>query len=510
MKKFIFGLFAACTLLSSCNMDLVNPGVEDDETAIQGAKELLALRNGLYGSLRSLTSGDYVTSVELQMDQFNGVSGNGTRGAQIANGSLNSSLGIASSAYGGCYGVIANINFMLEKAEALIAGGTMTEEDVKDVKRYMGEAKAIRGYVYFYLLDHFCQNPATVNRTQEGLGLSMVTQYYPTGNTALYPGRGTVQQVIDQINSDLTDAYNALSTFETENGIACEPNAYQLNTATINALQARMALVLGDYATAQTKAQQVIDNTAYYLVDGDDYRSMWSTDEGAELIFVPYVDAAEYATVGSFNDAWNFYQYMPTFSDYLPSFATLTQYDTTNDVRFKSFFKAAQVTISGATYNVYQFMKFPGNDQIKGSASNRYRNKPKPFRLSEQYLILAEAAAMNGQDAVANKALNDLRAARIEDYEEENYAGNDLIEAIREERTKELIGEGFRMSDLRRWGVGFSRYAQYPINPDLESQWVAAGVSVSYQPNDYRYTWPIPASEMDINPQLKGQQNPGY
>lgn len=66
------------------------------------------------------------------------------------------------------------------------------------------------------------------------------------------------------------------------------------------------------------------------------------------------------------------------------------------------------------------------------------------------------------------------------------------------------------MSDLRRWGVGFSRYASYPINPDLESQWVVAGTSVSYQPNDYRYTWPIPASEMDINPQLKGQQNPGY
>lgn len=78
MKKYLFGLFAACTLLSSCNMDLVNPGVEDDETAIQGAKELLALRNGLYSSLRSLTSGDYVTSVELQMDQFNGVTGNGT------------------------------------------------------------------------------------------------------------------------------------------------------------------------------------------------------------------------------------------------------------------------------------------------------------------------------------------------------------------------------------------------------------------------------------------------
>ena len=28
--------------------------------------------------------------------------------------------------------------------------------------------------------------------------------------------------------------------------------------------------------------------------------------------------------------------------------------------------------------------------------------------------------------------------------------------------------------------------------------------------NDYRMVWAIPQNEMDVNPQLKGQQNPGY
>ena len=27
---------------------------------------------------------------------------------------------------------------------------------------------------------------------------------------------------------------------------------------------------------------------------------------------------------------------------------------------------------------------------------------------------------------------------------------------------------------------------------------------------DTRAIWPIPKAEMDVNPQLKGQQNPGY
>lgn len=497
-------------MLSSCNMDLTNPGVEDDVTAVQGPKELLACRNGLYSQLRSLTSGSYVTSVELQMDQFNGVNGNGTRGAQIANGSLNSSLSIAGSAFDGCYNIIANVNYMLGRAESIIEEGSLTPEQLADVNRYVGEAKTIRGYAYFYLLDHFCQNPATVNRTQEGLGMPIVETYDPSGNTASYPGRSSVQALIDQINSDLTDGYNALSAYERANSIVCAPNASFLNTYTIKALQARMALVLGDNGNAITLANEVIRNTNYQLDKGDAYVDMWTYDEGEELIFVPYVDAAEYSTVGSFNDAWNFYQYMPTFSDYLPSLTTLTQYDTRNDIRFSTFFKVAQLSISGGTFYAYQFLKFPGNPEIQGSASNRYRNKPKPFRLSEQYLILAEAAALEGQTSVANTALKTLREARIAGYQHTDLSGTDLLEAVREERTRELIGEGFRMSDLRRWGVGFSRDGYYPIDPGMEANWVLAGLAVTYQPNDWRYVWPIPAAEMDINPQLKGQQNPGY
>ncbi len=497
-------------MLTSCDMDVANPGVEDDITAVQGAKELLACRNGLYSQLRSLTSGSYVTSVELQMDQFNGVNGNGTRGAQIANGSINSSLSIAGSAYDGCYNVIANVNYMLGRADAIISGGSLTAEELADVERYIGEAKTIRGYVYFYLLDHFVQNPATVDRNTEGLGMPIVETYAPSGNPANYPGRSSVQALIDQINGDLTDGYNALAKYEQDNSVVCGANDSYLNTYVIKALQARMALVLGDNNTAMTRASEVIANTNYDLVSGDAYVDMWTYDESDELIFVPYVDAAEYGTVGSFNDAWNFYQYMPTFSDYLPSFTTLMQYDVRNDIRFSTFFKAADLSIAGSTYGAYQFLKFPGNPEIQGSASNRYRNKPKPFRLSEQYLILAEAAALEGNTTVANNALKTLREHRIEGYTHTNLSGNDLIDAVRQERTRELIGEGFRMSDLRRWGVGFTRDGEYPVNPSMEANWVLAGLAVAYQPNDYRYVWPIPAAEMDINPQLKDQQNPGY
>ena len=79
------------------------------------------------------------------------------------------------------------------------------------------------------------------------------------------------------------------------------------------------------------------------------------------------------------------------------------------------------------------------------------------------------------------------------------------------------IGEGFRMGDLRRWKQGFSRNGDYSIidqaannTSPLSGAVNPLGVTVSYNSGDFRYTWPIPSAEMDINPQLEGQQNPGY
>ncbi|MDE6757553.1 MAG: RagB/SusD family nutrient uptake outer membrane protein, partial [Muribaculaceae bacterium] len=155
--------------------------------------------------------------------------------------------------------------------------------------------------------------------------------------------------------------------------------------------------------------------------------------------------------------------------------------------------------------------KFPGHPALKHPPGTvNLMNRPKAFRLSELYLILAEAAANNNDATTANAALNTLRSNRIENYVEASYSGQNLINEIRAERTKELIGEGFRMSDLRRWNQGFSRDYSHPENPAIEDILVPTGALVVYQPGDYRYTWPIPSAEISVNPQLKGQQNPGY
>lgn len=498
-------------MLTSCDMDQNRPGSVVDSESIQTANDVKAYRNNVYSSFRALTSGKYVTDVELEMDKFIGLFDNGHRGQDFSNAQIFSNNSDVSDNYEGCYGVMKNINFMIPIAEALIEGGALTDAEVTDVKRYVGEMKFMRAYIYYWLFDHYCQAYDASKADQAGLGLQIVTTYDPTGDTSKYPGRSSMNDSFKQIYDDLADAFTALTDYEKVDASQCAPNASYVSSYAVAALQARVALLKKDYKTAVDKAKYVISGP-FELESGDAYINMWSNDAGKELIMVPFVDASESAYVGSFANAWNYVVSWPVRVDYLPSFEALNAYDD-GDCRFDAFFTILKnMPIGDMEVTAYVFYKFPGNSSLI-SGSDELKNKPKPFRLSEQYLILAEAYASEGEvknESEANKALNTLRKARIDGYTDVNYSATVLRDQIREERAKELIGEGFRMSDLRRWGLGFTRDGSYPINPIVEDAYISTNVAVSFQPNDYRYVWPIPQHQMEINPQLKGQQNPGY
>ena len=114
------------------------------------------------------------------------------------------------------------------------------------------------------------------------------------------------------------------------------------------------------------------------------------------------------------------------------------------------------------------------------------------FRLAEQYLIRAEARAHLGNISGAQQDLNMIR----------NRAGlsnttansmNDLLEAILQERRVELFTEhGQRWFDLKRTGNAGT---------------VLSLVKPNWQETDVLF--PIPESELEINPNLL-PQNTGY
>lgn len=518
MKKLLYPILALGLMLTSCDMDVKVPGQLTQDQSIQDLTGLKSFRFQTYNILRSATTGSWVTTPDLQADYYVGLRGNGGRTTRQIEANYTSSSSELAGLYQAAYSNMKQINYAISRGQALIDGGVITGEDVVTANCYIGEMKFARAYLYYYLLDHFCQAYGQVPVDQDGYGLQLVTTYDPGIPSSQYPGRSSVNKALTLINDDLADAYTAIAAYEQVDNSACAPNSAYLNTATVRALQARVALYAHDWKNAYKYATDVIDNPEFKLAEGEDYVNMWSTDSSSELLFVPFADQSEAANTASL---FNTYNYISEFStdgggrvNCIPTLTWLNAYDD-NDIRFDAFFKGAVFTVDAQYTAAFYLNKYPGNPTLNAStASNEYKNKAKPFRLSEQYLIAAEAAYEAGQPGDALKYLNDLRRKRIAGYEDQKLSGQALRDAIRQERAIELLGEGFRLTDLKRWGLGFTKDGKYiqlaAGTVNAEELFVTNDVTVTYTPYDYRYTWPIPYDEMQVTPALAGQQNPNW
>ena len=133
------------------------------------------------------------------------------------------------------------------------------------------------------------------------------------------------------------------------------------------------------------------------------------------------------------------------------------------DMRKSAYFgKYHLIVSSGNAGDIYFFNKYPGNDYYNGlGASTKFVNQPKPFRIAEMYLIAAEAYARTGTAALVKRGsdlLKELRTKRIEGYTQGDYTdAGVLMDEVMDERVRELVGEGFRLTDLKRWGKGVKR-----------------------------------------------------
>ncbi|WP_321426244.1 RagB/SusD family nutrient uptake outer membrane protein [uncultured Bacteroides sp.] len=134
------------------------------------------------------------------------------------------------------------------------------------------------------------------------------------------------------------------------------------------------------------------------------------------------------------------------------------------------------------------------------------------LRLGEQYLNLAEALYMSGNEDGARNALNVIRdRARMPRVTD---TGSALLDRIRNERRVELCFEEHRYYDVRRWKLG-DTYLNKTVTgisilrkPDGSKIYTPGRVVEQRKFTDKMYWLPILKSEIDKNTNLK--QNPGY
>ena len=126
------------------------------------------------------------------------------------------------------------------------------------------------------------------------------------------------------------------------------------------------------------------------------------------------------------------------------------------------------------------------------------------------YLIAVEAfaqsSAANGLTKAA-KYLNDLEKSRIAGYQERSFPSKDAILAeLKIEREREMVGEGTRLFDIKRWHIDMKRGT--PQQEDLCLIPGATTTNMVVAADSPKLTWPIPKHETDANGNVK--QNPGY
>ncbi|GAA3773019.1 RagB/SusD family nutrient uptake outer membrane protein [Flavobacterium ginsengiterrae] len=347
------------------------------------------------------------------------------------------------------YNQIYAANSVIERTKA-----SLSLTDVQK-KQLSGEAFFIRALVHFYLTNLYGDVPYIVS-----------TDYKINS----MPVKVSTKEVYNLVINDLNAAADMLGSEYIKNE-RTRPNRYA-----VLALQARVYLYHGKWAEAANASSAVLNASGLFALQTDlksvflkeSKETIWqlqssvsgkNTDEAASFIFftVPPSSAAlNSAIINSF---------------------------TSVDKRKISWTGSLS---SGASTWYYSF-KY--KEFYNTSVSKEY---PIMLRLSEQYLIRAEARAQQG-DIIGSKEDLDQIRQRAGLSKTTAVTKQEILDAILEERKLELFSEyGHRFFDLKRTG-------------NLDQK--LSGIKPGWNTADRLF--PIPQNEININSNLL-PQNTGY
>jgi hypothetical protein len=179
------------------------------------------------------------------------------------------------------------------------------------------------------------------------------------------------------------------------------------------------------------------------------------------------------------------------YNDIILSDDYMNLLDDPDDVRHQIITKYTSKNV-----DYYYLDKYPGN--TADGENPEYADIP-VLRLSEAYLIAAEAAVKLQDNTNALKYLNAI-VSRANPAK--SISGTVSLERVMEERRKELVGEGHRLFDAMRNNLRIERKGTAHNSPLLRAE------TKSFDRTFYKTIMAIPRSEIDANPNI--EQNDKY
>lgn len=342
-------------------------------------------------------------------------------------------------------------------ANNVIAGLDNIPLDQRNTDKYRfikGWAYFNRAYYFYVLASSFC-NSYDSQTAASDLGLPLNT----SPNINIIMQRSTLKETYEQILQDLSIASQLLEQQRLPTEKKNRPSL-----SAVYALEARMYLNMRAY----DKAELAADNCLSIYPNLIDYNTVKLPSEtpfpiiNEETIYA----ASTVNTVAALVTT--------TFNTYIKIDESVLNLYEPDDLRFKIYFLGA----SGGGYVMNRNYFGAGVYPFTGLATD------------EVYLIKAECAArkgdFNGSMTILNKLLiNRFPASKF--IPKQATSPEQAFEIVMKERRKELVWRGARWEDLKRLN---KEDANITITRLLN------GVTYTLLPNDPKYIFPIPPSEI--------------
>lgn len=374
--------------------------------------------------------------------------------------------------YDSSYDLINQANLILEYTPALTDATDAEKNQIK------AEALAIRAYTHFLLSLVYSQDYKYTTDASH-LGIVYSTESIKAG--VQYPARKTAAETYSLI---ITDLQTAIANYS-ENSLLEGAAYFFFNQKNTKALLARVYLQKGDWENAYETANDVITNSGVTLTSKESLVAEWEKPDLpiSEILLEFTIRKDNEGNVSSSMSQVFGYSTDLNFQKYTASNDLVNLYEST-DLRKQLFLvKPLFTLVEGVQTNVnFNFTK-------------KYQDNAGyvAFRLSEMYLIRAEAALETNRFDVAMADINTIRARANATLLTDT---TDLKENIFLERRKELCFEGFLFFDIARNHKDVSR----------NDGCLANVCSLTYP--SLKYVLPIPTYNTNLNPNL--QQNDSY
>ena len=393
--------------------------------------------------------------------------------------------------YDNWYDVVNQANLILSRLD------TYSFFSNSELNQLQAELLTIRALAHYQVSLLFAQHYGFTPDASH-LGVVYNTNILTAGED--FPFRQTMAETYDLIKTDLDTALGLYESVQLQSG----PDFSYFNFISTSALYARIALQMNDWQVAKEFATTVITESGVSLIGQADYISAWEynggvleMDQNGEEVLVifplseiimefsaPTTSEGNVSSTIAENFQFSFLNDMgANYADYVASGDLLALYEP-SDIRQDLFLEVEIPTLANSveTDIPYFFTK-----KFQGDAGTLF------IRLSEMYLVRAEANARLG---LQNEALSDLNSIRTRVNLSPLATTNNVLDDIFIERRRELAFEGHLLFDI----------ARFQKNIERNLGCIASLCSLSYPSNFF--ILPIPEDNVLQNENM--EQNDGY